>query len=314
VEHRLTVYDGDLANPGASYYYEGVYYVADDTKPQNSVGWRECTMSWTGSNWSVSDVGGGVAPTLRPFLETWGDEQIVKDIAEDDGSIILATQVTDLGGGTWHYEYALYNWLSHRGVRSFSVPVAGVNISNIGFHDIDRDPANDWDMTVADGTITWSTDDYATDPDAPALFYQTMFNFRFDADRAPVNGAATLGIFRPGIGNSLILPVQAPTTSTGVLAGHALEGFTLMANEPNPFSTETEVTFALERSREVRLSVFDVSGRLIQVLVRGSAPAGLTTARWDGRDTAGARGAGGVYFFRLESGDQVRTVKGTVLR
>jgi hypothetical protein len=315
VDHRLEVYDGDLANPGATYFYEGVYYVADDTRPENSCGWRECTMSWSGSNWSFSTVGGGLAPTPRPFAETWGDEHVTKDLADDDGAIILATQVTDLGGGTWHYEYALYNWYSERGVRSFAVPVGGVNISHPSFHDIDQDPGNDWDVTIADGAITWSTDDYATDPDAHALFFQTLFNFRFDADQAPTDGAVALGIFKPGSGSSLLLPVQTPTASTAIIAGHdAFEDFTLMANEPNPFSRDTEVTFALGRGRDVRLSVLDVSGRLVQILIRGPAPAGLTTARWDGRDTAGVRVASGVYFFRLESGDQVRTVKGTFLR
>jgi hypothetical protein len=316
VDHRLEVWDEDLASPGALYYYEGEYIVADDAKVRNNIGWRRCTMSWSGSNWTFSTVGAGQQPNPDPFVFSWGDLQVEKQLADDDGNIVVANRILTLGGGLFHYEYVIYNWYSERGVRSFSVPIEQVNISNVGFHDLDKNSANDWTVTNDGSTITWSTDEYVSNPDANAIFFQSMFNFRFDADAPPDLQSVGVGIYKPGIGNTLFLEVQTPKNpAVSALAGSAAyEDFSLFANDPNPFSDATEVRFALAKSREVRLSVMDISGRLVQLLAEGSAPVGVTSVPWDGRDTSGKRVASGVYFFRLESGKEARTVKGTFLR
>lgn len=48
----------------------------------------------------------------------------------------LGRRVTDLGNGTWHYEYARYNMNSGRSGRFFSVSAPEcIGMSNIGFHD-----------------------------------------------------------------------------------------------------------------------------------------------------------------------------------
>jgi hypothetical protein len=315
VAHRLVVWDEDLANPGALYYYEGQYVVADDQDPFNSIGWRRCTMSWSGSNWNFQTVGGGLTPTYGPLIFTWGDAQYKKDLADDDGQIVLATKVTDLGSGSWHYEYALYNWNSWRGMRTISIPIAGAAVSNVGFRDIDKTGGNDWSIANDGLTLSWSTDDFATDPDANAIRFGELFNFRFDAPAAPTTGSIAIGIFEPGVGTTLLVNAAVPQGSaTSALASAPSADFELAANEPNPFAESTELRFALAQSRDVRLSVLDVAGRRVQLLVEGPAPAGVTAVAWDGRDSLGRRVAPGVYFFRLESGTDVRTVKGTLLR
>jgi hypothetical protein len=316
VAHRLIVHDEDLGNPGASYFYEGQYLVANDQVPFNSIGWRECTTSWSGSSWNFQTVGGGLTPTYGPLVLTWGDARYKKELADDDGEIIVALQVTELDGGQYHYEYAVYNWYSWRGMNSISIPVAGTTITNAGFRDIDKDAGNDWTLTNDGQTLTWTTDDWATDPDANAIRYQELFNFRFDADAPPTSGPMSIGIFEPGVGTNLFLDVKVPEgNATNVLSGHeSWADFELSANEPNPFSQSTELSFSLAQRRDVKLSVFDITGRLVQVLAEGPASTGVTSVRWDARDTSGSRVAPGVYFFRLESGADVRTVKGTLLR
>jgi hypothetical protein len=316
IAHRLVVSDEDLANPGALYYYEGQYVVADDQDPFNSIGWRRCTMTWSGSNWAFQTVGGGLTPTYGPLIFTWGDAQHKNEVADDDGQMILATRVTESSPGQWHYEYALYNWTSWRGMRSISIPIAGAGVSSIGFRDIDKTSGNDWAIANDGLTLSWSTDEWATDPDANAIRFGELFNFRFDAATPPTTGSIAIGIFKPGIGTTLLLNAAVPQgNATSALGGPARPtDFELAANEPNPFSQSTEVRFSLGQSRDVRLSVFDVAGRQVQVLAEGPAPAGATSIRWDGRDSSGRRVSPGVYFFRLESGADVRTVKGTLLR
>jgi flagellar hook assembly protein FlgD len=49
----------------------------------------------------------------------------------------------------------------------------------------------------------------------------------------------------------------------------------------------------------VRLAVYDVNGRLVQVLQDGLVPAGEHAVRWNGTDREGLAAASGVYFCRL---------------
>ena len=75
----------------------------------------------------------------------------------------------------------------------------------------------------------------------------------------------------------------------------------LRQNHPNPFNPVTEISFELPRSAPVDLKVFDAAGRLVRVLVKGSMPAGVNVARWDGRNERGSSVASGVYFYELRS-------------
>jgi len=67
---------------------------------------------------------------------------------------------------------------------------------------------------------------------------------------------------------------------------------------PNP-ARVTKVNFALPKQSDVDLSVFDLSGRKVATLARGSMPAGQYTRDWNG----GGAGAG-VYFVRLRVGSE----------
>ncbi len=125
----------------------------------------------------------------------------------NEGLLILAASATDLGNGTWRYEYALENLNSHRSVGSFGVPIpTGALVTNIGFHDVDYhsgDPydGTNWPTTLANGIITWSTEDFSENADANALRFGTVYNFRFDSNASPgiaEDTAVTIGLFRPG--------------------------------------------------------------------------------------------------------------------
>jgi len=72
---------------------------------------------------------------------------------------------------------------------------------------------------------------------------------------------------------------------------------------PNPFNPHTEVTFVLDNDSQVRLTVFDISGREIAVLANGNYPAGTHTVSWQGKDTAGAAMPSGTYLLRMNAGN-----------
>jgi PKD repeat protein len=78
--------------------------------------------------------------------------------------------------------------------------------------------------------------------------------------------------------------------------------FALHHSAPNPFGSSTLIRYNLASATHVRLRVFDVSGRLVQVLVDANQQPGAHETSWAGRDRHGQRAAAGVYFFRLEAG------------
>jgi hypothetical protein len=230
-------------------------------------------------------------------------------VAQDDGEALLAVRVEDLGGGTWHYEYALFNWRSGRGLRSFEVPIGPANVTNVGFHDPDQDGSNDWTATVSGGRIEWSTSTWAVDPSAPALRHHMMFNFRFDADQPPVDALALCDLFAPGIGASVSMETRAPAAAApGAIASAGSAAPSLSLAGPMAAS------IFLDRASPARVAVIDVTGRTVQVLLDGFAPAGRSQLSWDGRDSRGARVASGVYFFRLDAGGAGSAARTVLIR
>lgn len=83
---------------------------------------------------------------------------------------------------------------------------------------------------------------------------------------------------------------------------------------PNPFNPSTTVSFDLPEAGLVRLSVFDVAGRLVRTLVDEMVPHGRHEAVWDGRDASGREVASGSYLARLQFGGKVETVRMGLIR
>ena len=88
----------------------------------------------------------------------------------------------------------------------------------------------------------------------------------------------------------------------------------LRQNAPNPFNSETVISWFLLQPGTARLEVFALTGQRLAVLHRGPLPAGRHRIHWDGRDDAGHPLASGVYLYRLVSPGGVLTRKLTLLR
>ena len=80
-------------------------------------------------------------------------------------------------------------------------------------------------------------------------------------------------------------------------------------NRPNPFNPATRISFELTEAAPVRLTVYDAAGRQVRQLVDGFREAGAHRTRWDGRDDGGRSLGSGVYYYRLQSGEDRITRK-----
>ncbi len=86
-------------------------------------------------------------------------------------------------------------------------------------------------------------------------------------------------------------------------------GLHLDQSYPNPFTPSTTIRYTLPRRSHVRLAVYDVAGREVTVLEDGVLLGGPHQVSWNGTDESGTPLAAGMYFVRLDAGDDTRTSK-----
>ncbi|NND72247.1 MAG: T9SS type A sorting domain-containing protein [Rhodothermales bacterium] len=82
------------------------------------------------------------------------------------------------------------------------------------------------------------------------------------------------------------------------------QDYKLFDNYPNPFNPTTTIGFDLPLDKQISVSVYDISGRLVKTLVNNELfPKGVHEVTWDGRSASGASVASGTYLYTLEYGN-----------
>jgi hypothetical protein len=107
---------------------------------------------------------------------------------------------------------------------------------------------------------------------------------------------------------------QFVTDVSAVARGEAAASVWLGRSRPNPFTTETRITYAVAKAGRVRLSVYTPTGRLVEHLIDDYLGPGSYSATWDGRDRFGSAAGSGMYYYRLETEAGVRTGRTVLLR
>ena len=129
-----------------------------------------------------------------------------------------------------------------------------------------------------------------------------------DLDGNPVAGSFILAPYSSKI---LIRDTSAVTKTTLVSTQgeNVPEHFALFQNYPNPFNPSTVIRYAIPTDVQVRLEVYDISGRRIPLLVDETQKAGYHEIRFDGSGLAS-----GTYFYRIQAGDFSATRKFILLK
>jgi hypothetical protein len=91
-------------------------------------------------------------------------------------------------------------------------------------------------------------------------------------------------------------------------------GVGALAIWPNPCNPRAHLAFELADAGPVRLSLYDLAGRLVRTLLDDSLPPGHHEVVWDGRDATGRDAASGMYLARLRYGEEVATARLGLLR
>jgi flagellar hook assembly protein FlgD len=70
----------------------------------------------------------------------------------------------------------------------------------------------------------------------------------------------------------------------------------------------------LPEDGEVRLTIYNVLGQRVKVLVDEYQSAGTQTVVWNGRNENGGKVSSGIYFYKLQAGELVQTKKMSLMK
>ncbi|MBU8934092.1 MAG: M28 family peptidase [candidate division Zixibacteria bacterium] len=90
--------------------------------------------------------------------------------------------------------------------------------------------------------------------------------------------------------------------------------FVLYQNYPNPFNPTTRISYYLQRTTDVRLTIYNILGQEVKLLVNGQQKVGQHELEWKGRNSSGRTVASGLYFYRLQTDDFEQTMKMLLLK
>lgn len=211
--------------PGALYFVSSMYVQPQDAangNDNNNESYRRVTLS--GSTMALT----GTTQRTSPAIFAWRDHgggagipdanvSLVSIDVPGDGRFWVASKATSLGGGQWHYEFAIQNLNSDRSGQAFSVPLpAGAVVTNVGFRDVDYHSGEpysltDWTSSVTGSAVSWATQTFAQNANANALRWDTIYTFRFDCNIPPAGVPGTISLFKSGSPASVSGTVNGPS-------------------------------------------------------------------------------------------------------
>ena len=240
--HRILTEIADLApsqNPGATYYVESQYitpheYAWCQANPTqcnmyNNASYRRFNVAGAGNAFTFSPA--ATTERTKPAIMAWTGATVMQFSPDpgNDGIGFVAYKVTSPSAGVWRYEYAVYNQNIDRAIQMFSIPLgSSATVSNTGFHAPPQHPG--WAFNGTDGdagyssvpwtptqsavSLSWTTETLAQNPNANAIRWGTLYNFRFESNRPPQAVNATIGFFKTGL--PITVAVSGPSSAASV--------------------------------------------------------------------------------------------------
>jgi hypothetical protein len=189
-------------------------------------------------------------------------------------------------------------------------------------------------QTVADwDSLIWTSDE----PSGTSIYFQvrssidpqymgdwsinittpgSLDNYLNDGDRY-VQYKVLLETVNPGLSPAL----EDVTISWSELVGIGDEykftnpsTFQLLPNYPNPFNPSTTIPYYLPRQSKISLKIYNMLGAELRTLIDDVRSPGFNSVVWDGKDNQGGLVSSGIYFYRLQSENDVQIKKMMLVR
>jgi hypothetical protein len=123
-----------------------------------------------------------------------------------------------------------------------------------------------------------------------------------------VNGKVSFSL-----GKNPVFIKEISNTSIEETDGITPNEFQLNQNYPNPFNPETTISYQLAVNGDVTLKIYDMLGQEVRTLINENKPVGYHSVVWNGTDNSGRQVSSGVYFYQLQSGNNISQIKKLLL-
>ena len=147
------------------------------------------------------------------------------------------------------------------------------------------------DIIIAN--LTFMVSESAISGDSSALRFENLY----------VNEGTPTASGQDGMIKVLVIGI------TELLESSIPKSLSLEQNFPNPFNPATTIEYSVPHSGDVSLIIYNANGREIERMVDGEMSAGRFRVVWNASDLAS-----GIYFYRLRTGEFVRTRKMVLLK
>ena len=189
-------------------------------------------------------------------------------------------------------------------------PLTSAGVDDIFLAKFDANGTHLWSQGFGDASNFQDGYSVAFDPSGNVVM-TGQFGGTVDFGGGTLTSAGQSDIFLAKFGGSVgVEESPSPSLSTR---------FRLYQNFPNPFHPTTTIRYqiplslftkgGIEGGFPVRVAVYDITGRLVEILVNERQEPGVYQVQWEGKDQAS-----GIYFYRLQSGDFIATKKLILLR
>jgi aminopeptidase N len=113
----------------------------------------------------------------------------------------------------------------------------------------------------------------------------------------------------------ILKEIEEVTSLEGPWPGQLPDRAEILSAFPNPFNSTTSLSFVVEgHAQEVVISIYDLSGRLVDDMGAKIYAPGYYSVAWDGKAGGGGSLSSGIYFVRLTSPAATSTTKITLLK
>ena len=245
----------------------------------------------TGGGWINSPAGAYVAnPGLAGKANFGFESKYKKGAAIPSGETEFQFKA-----GALNFHSTSYDWLV----------IAGAKAQYKGVGTINGGDGYGFMLTAIDGAVSGGggTDKFRmkiTDQASGALVYDNQLGAADKDDPTTVLGGGSIVIQKTGgaaAGSTASPSAAIPTGDTA--EGAVLTTHELHQNGPNPFERSTSIAFDLPEPGRVKLTVYDVAGREVKLLMDEEQPAGRHQVEWTGDGNDGARAKPGIFFYRI---------------
>jgi hypothetical protein len=121
----------------------------------------------------------------------------------------------------------------------------------------------------------------------------------------PVIGSGSLTFVDVDVSDEIGHTLQAQAK-----IGEALPtSFSVAQNYPNPFNVKTSISFALPKAADVKVTIYNVAGQVVQTINAGHMDAGINSVIWDASNVGS-----GIYLYKVDAGEFTKTMKATLLK